>query len=68
MSKSINFSAMGICEPNERIKYLASYGNTLEIDPNIPANRFLFIYYFNYLFFSIKTFFYLKDIIVLAMK
>lgn len=41
MSKSINFSAMGISEPNERIKYLASYGNTLEIDPNIPANRFL---------------------------
>jgi hypothetical protein len=38
----INFSqSMAILEPHERIKKLASFGNIVEIDTNIPIIRYV---------------------------
>lgn len=66
MSKSINFSAMGIIEPSERIKNLASFGNTVEIDTNVPATRYPLVISCN-VFFN-RNFFKLPGIIDLGMK
>lgn len=40
MSKVPISSGMGLVEPQARIRHLASYGNLVEVDPNIPAKRY----------------------------
>lgn len=42
MAKSVKFSEMGIVEPEARLKHLASFGNYIEVDANIPAVRFVY--------------------------
>lgn len=40
MAKSVvNSAEMGIVEPQERIKYLASCGNVVDMNPNVPIRR-----------------------------
>uniref|UniRef100_A0A0K8TKB2 Putative smad6 n=1 Tax=Tabanus bromius TaxID=304241 RepID=A0A0K8TKB2_TABBR len=40
MSKLANHTAMGIVEPQARIRHLGSFGNTVDVDPNIPIRRY----------------------------
>lgn len=40
MAKIAKFADMGTVEPQARIRALASYGNIVEVDPNIPIRRF----------------------------
>jgi len=39
MSKPVSFSKLEIIEPSERLKHLANYGNTVDVDPNVPVKR-----------------------------
>lgn len=41
MAKLAKFADMGTVEPHARIRALASYGNMVEVDPNIPIRRFI---------------------------
>ncbi|XP_055851913.1 STAM-binding protein [Episyrphus balteatus] len=40
MSKVANYMGMSIVEPQARIKHLANYGNMIEVDPNMPVQRY----------------------------
>lgn len=40
MAKSPKFTESGIMEPEARFKHLASFGNSVAVDPNIPAVRY----------------------------
>lgn len=39
MAKSPKFTESGIMDPEARFKHLASFGNSVAVDPNIPAIR-----------------------------
>ena len=37
--KSPKFQDSGLIQPDARFKHLASFGNSVSVDPNIPAVR-----------------------------